>query len=577
NGGKSVSIGSGNTATGDGAVAIGDPNTAIGTGAVAMGANNTAHGQGAVALGNTSAATGQGAVALGNASQAKAAGALAFGDSAVASNSGDVALGSGSVTAAAVATTSGTINGSSYNYAGAAPTSTVSVGRAGQERTITNVAAGQVTATSTDAVNGSQLFATNSAVTSLGTTVNTINNGGGIKYFHANSTLADSQASGANSVAVGPQAVAGGVGSVATGQGSTANGTNTVALGAGATTSKNGDVALGAGSVADRGAQSYTGKYSNAANNAVGTVSVGTAGAERTLSNVADAQNATDAVNLRQLDGAVTTANQYTDTQITHITGGITNGSTGMFQVSQDSNTPMPTVTGTKSTAGGAGAVASGANSTAVGNSAVATGSNSVALGANSTDGGRAHVVSVGSAGSERQVTNVAAGTQNTDAVNVSQLNASKAGSVQYDTYADGSINNSSVTLGNGGGPTTIRNVAPGAISTDAANVGQLTAVKDWSKSYTDQRFNTINSNLNTIGNRANAGVASAMAMASLPQAYQPNQSAAAVAVGSFHGESGIAVGVSTISESGRWVYKLNATSNTRGDTGVGVGAAMVW
>jgi autotransporter adhesin len=119
--------------------------------------------------------------------------------------------------------------------------------------------------------------------------------------------------------------------------------------------------------------------------------------------------------------------------------------------------------------------------------------------------------------------------------------------------------------------------VAPGAISTDAANVGQLNAVKDWSKSYTDQRFQTLNNNLNTIGNRANAGVASAMAMASLPQAYQPNQSSAAVAVGSFHGETGIAVGVSTISESGRWVYKLNATSNTRGDTGVGVGAAMVW
>ncbi|RDD81402.1 hypothetical protein DVJ77_13595 [Dyella tabacisoli] len=172
---------------------------------------------------------------------------------------------------------------------------------------------------------------------------------------------------------------------------------------------------------------------------------------------------------------------------------------------------------------------------------------------------------------------NVAAGTQGTDAVNVTQLKAAQAGSVQYDTNADGSVNNSSITLGNGGGPTTIHNVAPGTATTDAVNVGQLNAVKDWSKSYTDQRFNSINQNLNKIGNRANAGVASAMAMSGLPQAYQPNQSSAAVALGSFHGETGIAIGVSTISESGRWVYKLNATSNTRGDAGVSVGAAMVW
>jgi len=67
------------------------------------------------------------------------------------------------------------------------------------------------------------------------------------------------------------------------------------------------------------------------------------------------------------------------------------------------------------------------------------------------------------------------------------------------------------------------------------------------------------------------------MAMASLPQAYQPNQSSAGVALGNFHGETGIAVGVSTISESGRYVFKLNATTNSRGDAGVGVGAGMVW
>ncbi|WP_284315237.1 beta strand repeat-containing protein, partial [Labrys miyagiensis] len=187
-GGGAVSIGLGNTAQGDGAVAIGDPNSAIGTGAVAMGANNTANGQGAIALGNTSTATGQGSFAAGNNSKAGAAGAVALGDTALgaaantvalgsgakANNANDVALGSGSTTAAVVNTAGATIAGTAYTFAGTNANSTVSVGTAGAERTVTNVAAGQVTATSTDAVNGSQLFATNQAVNAVSTSITTI-------------------------------------------------------------------------------------------------------------------------------------------------------------------------------------------------------------------------------------------------------------------------------------------------------------------------------------------------------------------------------------------------------------------
>ncbi|HEV3429350.1 MAG TPA: hypothetical protein VG320_15860, partial [Paraburkholderia sp.] len=77
-----------------------------------------------------------------------------------------MALGGNSVAnTAAVGTSSGVIGGTTYNYAGTAPVGTVSVGSAGAERTITNVAAGQITASSTDAVNGSQLYATNTKVT----------------------------------------------------------------------------------------------------------------------------------------------------------------------------------------------------------------------------------------------------------------------------------------------------------------------------------------------------------------------------------------------------------------------------
>ncbi|WP_057971247.1 hypothetical protein [Lysobacter antibioticus] len=166
--GGAVAIGRAQTANGNGAVAIGDPNTATGTGAVAVGADNTANGQGAVALGNLNTATGQGSVALGNASSAGAAGAVAIGDGASAGIARSVALGSGSAAAAAVGTASTVIRGTTYNFAGTAPTSTVSVGTAGAERTVTNVAAGRLSGTSTDAVNGSQLFATNQAVQAAG-------------------------------------------------------------------------------------------------------------------------------------------------------------------------------------------------------------------------------------------------------------------------------------------------------------------------------------------------------------------------------------------------------------------------
>ncbi|WP_433847666.1 ESPR-type extended signal peptide-containing protein [Acinetobacter proteolyticus] len=187
--GGAVAIGREQVATGDGAVAIGDPNRAAGSGAVALGKDNTAAGDtaastmasGAVAIGNTNQAIGQGSVALGNTSIAAAAGAIALGDTAnaqatrgvalgsgaTATNPDDVALGAGSVTSAANPTANGTVGGITYDYAGTTPSSVVSVGSAGNERQITNVAAGRVSETSTDAINGSQLYSTQQALGNL--------------------------------------------------------------------------------------------------------------------------------------------------------------------------------------------------------------------------------------------------------------------------------------------------------------------------------------------------------------------------------------------------------------------------
>jgi autotransporter adhesin len=117
--------------------------------------------------------------------------------------------------------------------------------------------------------------------------------------------------------------------------------------------------------------------------------------------------------------------------------------------------------------------------------------------------------------------------------------------------------------------------------TSDAANVGQLNAgiqqAQNWAQNYTDQRYNQLNGQIQSASNRANAGIAAGMAMAGLPQSYEPGRSMAAVAAGTFRGESSIAVGVSTISQGGRWVYKLTGSADTRGDAGFSIGAGMQW
>ncbi|NDL72196.1 YadA-like family protein, partial [Vreelandella alkaliphila] len=114
-------------------------------------------------------AEGQGSSAVGYEARATGDRALAMGYDAVASHQGSVALGEGARTETAVRTALVEIGGQTYQFAGVNPVATVSVGSAGAERTITNVAAGRISATSTDAINGSQLYAANQFMEALDT------------------------------------------------------------------------------------------------------------------------------------------------------------------------------------------------------------------------------------------------------------------------------------------------------------------------------------------------------------------------------------------------------------------------
>ena len=114
-----------------------------------------------------------------------------------------------------------------------------------------------------------------------------------------------------------------------------------------------------------------------------------------------------------------------------------------------------------------------------------------------------------------------------------------------------------------------ITNVAPGRISatsTDAVNGSQLHAVAS-----------NLNNKINKVGKRADAGTASALAAATIPQAYTPGKSLVGIAAGNYQGQNGLAVGMSRISDNGKIIIRLSGTANTQGKTGVAAGVGYQW
>lgn len=286
-GASSVAIGNGSSSTGANSVAMGAGTSAGGTNSVALGAGSSAAGVNAVAMGSGSAATGANSIAIGTGNKVSGNGSGAIGDPSTVSGNGSyslgnnntvaqdntfvvgngvtttqansVVLGNGSTDRAATTETGAQINGSSYTFAGqgSAAAGVVSVGAAGAERQVINVAAGALSSTSTDAVNGSQLYATNQAVNHLGQVATTQGQsaasifGGGATYNPATGqitaptyTVNNTQYNNVGSAigALGstitqnnsdqrPAASATGANSVAVGSGSNATRDNTVDFG----------------------------------------------------------------------------------------------------------------------------------------------------------------------------------------------------------------------------------------------------------------------------------------------------------------------------------------------------------
>ena len=156
---RSLALGHQAKSTGYKANAIGADATANGNHANAIGSSATATGDHAQAFGAGAQATGVRTNVFGSDAAATADYSIAIGNKANASTANSIALGANSTTRSATNVTNATVAGHTFGgFAGTSPVGSVSVGKAGQERQIHNVAAGKISADSTDAVNGSQLY-----------------------------------------------------------------------------------------------------------------------------------------------------------------------------------------------------------------------------------------------------------------------------------------------------------------------------------------------------------------------------------------------------------------------------------
>ncbi|MDC3441404.1 trimeric autotransporter adhesin UpaG [Escherichia coli] len=522
---------------------------------------------------NDASASGIGATAVGYNAVASHVSSVAIGQDSISEVDTGIALGSSSVSSRVIV--KGTRNTSvseegvviGYDTTDGELLGALSIGDDGKYRQIINVADGSE---AHDAVTVRQL---QNAIGAVATTPT--------KYYHANSTAEDSLAVGEDSLAMGAKTIVNGNAGIGIGLNTLvlADAINGIAIGSNARANHADSIAMGNGSQTTRGAQTnYTAYNMDAPQNSVGEFSVGSEDGQRQITNVAAGSADTDAVNVGQLKVTDAQVSQNTqsitnlntqvtnlDTRVTNIENGIgdivTTGSTKYFKTNTD----------------GADANAQGKDSVAIGSGSIAAADNSVALGTGSV-ADEENTISVGSSTNQRRITNVAAGVNATDAVNVSQLKSSEAGGVRYDTKADGSIDYSNITLGGGNsGTTRISNVSAGVNNNDAVNYAQLKQSVQETKQYTDQRMVEMDNKLSKTESKLSGGIASAMAMTGLPQAYTPGASMASIGGGTYNGESAVALGVSMVSANGRWVYKLQGSTNSQGEYSAALGAGIQW
>ncbi|WP_198361374.1 YadA-like family protein [Halomonas sp. N3-2A] len=428
-------------------------------------------------------AQGEGSTAVGYEAVALADRALAMGYDAIASHQGSVALGEGARTAEAIGTASVDIAGQTYQFAGASPVATVSVGSVGSERTITNVAAGRITADSTDAINGSQLYAAMDFMGSLDDRLTIVEG--------------DTGGGGADGAVM----------------------------------------------------------YDRDDNGDINYDSVTLAGEDGTkLTNVADgdiSNDSSDAINGSQLHDT----NQNVANNTTNIAGNsqrITNNEGNIADNSQRITTNENSITDINETLGlglNFGADEGDTVNRQMGDTVAITGDDNITT--KTTDDGV-------------------------------QITMNRDLDVDSVTTGNTTVNNDGVSIKDGpsmtvngidAGGTTITNVAPGVNESDAVNVGQM---NELGRRFQNELVN-VHGRIDSVERNANAGSASAIAASTVPQAWMPGKSMIGVGAGTYGGESAVSVGISRLSDNGRWVIQGKVTGDSQSNFGAGIGAGWHW
>ncbi|WP_418249861.1 S-layer homology domain-containing protein [Dialister invisus] len=405
------------TVKGSTAGAFGYKNTITTDNAYVVGNNSTASADGAMVLGSSASVTGKNGVALGNNTKV--------------ANENAVAIGNGSETAAAVATPSATINGVAHNFAGVNPASTVSVGKAGAERTITNVAAGRISATSTDAINGSQLYAVTSEVDK------------GVAY--AGDVKAAAAAANKFTRKLGEQTnIVGGVADASKltdgNIGVVSNGTDTLniklaknvkvdSVTTGNTVINNNGLTVGGKTyVTNNGLNANSQTITNVASGGNTTTNAANIGDVQTAVNNA-VTNVTNTLTAKGLDfegndGAANKVHRDLGTKLT-VKGGLADVTTGVSGKNL----------GVKKNAAGDGLDLVMSEKPEFKEVTAGTGTNKVVINDNGVHvGGKTYINNSGLNANNQRITNVATGTAGTDAVNVDQLNAAIGGTAKATT-----------------------------------------------------------------------------------------------------------------------------------------------
>ena len=568
------------------AKATGESSTAIG-----VRANST--GLSTIAIGSDSVANNKASTAIGQGSQADASYSVALGKAATATHGSSVALGTATTTKAAVAVTEATVGKLTYGgFAGTDATAVVSVGKEGDHtRQIVNMGAGEISATSTDAINGSQLYATNDVINNVATTVTSVLGGTAKVDSKGNITMTDIGGTGENTVhdAIKSHTVkinqnAEDIKALEKKLPEVQAGDNTVVT---STTDANGKVTYTVSSKDFQPAiDANTAKIKE---NADGIKS----NAKAITTNTADIRSAEGLIKANAANIAQNTKDIAANTDY------IKAVEQKLPVVAAGKNTTVDVVTDAN------GKVTYTVNSTdfqpAIDKNAKGIADNTKAIGTNT-----AKIADVEQEAKRHTI--VEAG-HNMEVTSSKDEN----GATVYKVATSKDIGVNSLTVYNGpkitkdgidARDTKIKNVTAGEDDNDAVNVSQLNQVKArqdaQSRALKQVRRTVINhgARLANVENRvtglenkvdrldhdvkknrkrADAGISAVAAMANIPQVYLPGKSGVGVGVGYKHGQSAVAVGYSRSSDNGHHIIKLSAGVDTQKDVTVGAGYMYQW